>query len=138
MRVRSPVGYCATRAPAVSAVAIGILAAKPLLGGLDQAFQYIQEYTGFITPGIVVIFILGMFWKQMTTAGALIAAGGSIVLSLAIKFILPTVPSLPARLRSVASVTRPLLRSSFSSARALRASAAFSADRSKESASRRG
>jgi len=33
----------------------------PLLGDFDQAFQYIQEFTGFFTPGIVVIFLLGMF-----------------------------------------------------------------------------
>lgn len=69
------------RITAVVAVIVGILTAKPLLGGAEQAFQFIQEFTGFFTPGIVVIFILGMFWKKATTAGALTAAIGSAVLS---------------------------------------------------------
>ncbi|ADG12004.1 sodium/sugar symporter [Caulobacter segnis] len=69
------------RITAVVAVIIGVLTAKPLLGGAEQAFQFIQEFTGFFTPGIVVIFILGMFWKKATTAGALTAAIGSAVLS---------------------------------------------------------
>ena len=69
------------RIAAVVAVIIGVLTAKPLLGGAEQAFQFIQEFTGFFTPGIVVIFILGMFWKKATTAGALTAAIGSAVLS---------------------------------------------------------
>lgn len=69
------------RITAVLAVIVGVLTAKPLLGGAEQAFQFIQEFTGFFTPGIVVIFILGMFWKQATTAGALTAAIGSAVLS---------------------------------------------------------
>ena len=69
------------RLTAVIAVIIGIVTAKPLLGGAEQAFQFIQEFTGFFTPGIVVIFILGMFWKKATTAGALTAAIGSAVLS---------------------------------------------------------
>jgi SSS family solute:Na+ symporter len=55
--------------------------AQPLLGSFDQAFQYIQEFTGFFTPGIVVIFLLGMFWKRATEAGALSAAVGSVALS---------------------------------------------------------
>ena len=69
------------RITAVVAVIVGVLTAKPLLGGAEQAFQFIQEFTGFFTPGIVVIFILGMFWKKATTAGALTAAIGSAVLS---------------------------------------------------------
>jgi SSS family solute:Na+ symporter len=60
-------------AAAIVAVLLGILAAKPLLGSFDQAFQYIQEYTGFFTPGIVVIFVLGLFWKRANEAGALAA-----------------------------------------------------------------
>ena len=71
------------RLAGATAIVIGIAAAKPLLGSFDQAFQYIQEFTGFFTPGIVVIFMLGMFWKGATTAGALTAAIGSFLLSLA-------------------------------------------------------
>ena len=44
------------------ALIIAVLTAKPLLGNLDQAFQYIQEFTGFVTPGVVVIFCFGLFW----------------------------------------------------------------------------
>jgi SSS family solute:Na+ symporter len=74
------------------ALVIAMLCARPLLGQFDQAFQYIQEFTGFFTPGIVVIFLLGMFWKNMNANGALTAAVGSAVLSLSCKFMLPNIP----------------------------------------------
>ncbi|WP_313318264.1 sodium/sugar symporter [Stenotrophomonas sp.] len=80
------------RVAAVVAVVLGILAAKPLLGSFDQAFQYIQEYTGFFTPGIVVIFMLGLFWKRANEAGALSAAIGSFVLSIVLKLAWPALP----------------------------------------------
>ncbi|MFT4179629.1 MAG: sodium/sugar symporter [Thermomonas sp.] len=80
------------RIAAVVAVVLGILAAKPLLGSFDQAFQYIQEYTGFFTPGIVVIFMLGLFWKRANEAGALAAAIGSFLLSIVLKLAWPTLP----------------------------------------------
>lgn len=54
---------------------IAMLCARPLLGSFDQAFQYIQEFTGFFTPGICVIFLLGLFWKRASAAGALGDAG---------------------------------------------------------------
>ncbi|UTW59552.1 sodium/sugar symporter [Kordiimonas sp. SCSIO 12603] len=77
---------------AVVSMLIAIVIAKPLLGNFDQAFQYIQEFTGFFTPGIVVIFFLGMFWKKTTAKGALAAAVGSFVLSLAFKLYWPELP----------------------------------------------
>lgn len=80
------------RIAAVVAVVLGVLAAKPLLGSFDQAFQYIQEYTGFFTPGIVVIFILGLFWKRANEAGALAAAIGSFGLSIVLKLAWPELP----------------------------------------------
>jgi SSS family solute:Na+ symporter len=73
-------------------VLLGILTAKPLLGSFDQAFQYIQEYTGFFTPGIVVIFVLGLFWKRANEAGALAAAIGSFALSVVLKLAWPSLP----------------------------------------------
>ena len=82
------------RIAAVVAILLAILAARPLLGSFDQAFQYIQEYTGFFTPGIVVIFLLGLFWKRATEAGALAATVGSFVLSIAIKALWPELPFL--------------------------------------------
>jgi len=80
------------RISAVVAMAIAGLVAQPLLGNFDQAFQFIQEYTGFFTPGIVAIFVLGMFWKRCNEAGALAAALGSFVLSIAIKVMFPELP----------------------------------------------
>ncbi|SEL59932.1 solute:Na+ symporter, SSS family [Pseudoxanthomonas sp. GM95] len=80
------------RITAIVAIIIAVLTARPLLGGFDQGFQYIQEFTGFFTPGIVVIFFLGMFWKRANEAGALTAAIGSFVLSLVFKFALPDMP----------------------------------------------
>jgi SSS family solute:Na+ symporter len=80
------------RTVAVIAMALAMICARPLLGNFDQAFQYIQEFTGFFTPGIVVIFLLGMFWKKTTATGALSAAIGSAVLSFAFKMLMPTLP----------------------------------------------
>ena len=56
--------WCGSAASPRSSILLAILTARPLLGSFDQAFQYIQEYTGFFTPGIVVIFVLGLFWKR--------------------------------------------------------------------------
>lgn len=80
------------RIVSVLALVVAMICAKPLLGEFDQAFQYIQEFTGFFTPGIVVIFMLGMFWKTMNSIGAILAAIGSAVLSFALKIGLPDVP----------------------------------------------
>ncbi len=66
---------------AVIATVIGIIAARPLLGGLDQAFQYIQEFSGFVTPGITVIFLTGLFWPRATELGALVGAVASVAMS---------------------------------------------------------
>jgi len=69
------------RLAAVTAIIIAIIMARPLLGKSDQAFQFIQEFTGFFTPGITVIFLLGLFWKRANEAGAIAAAVASVVLS---------------------------------------------------------
>jgi SSS family solute:Na+ symporter len=69
------------RIAAVVAVAIAIAVAQPLLGKTDQAFQFIQDFTGFFTPAIVVIFALGMFWKRCSTAGAFAAVAGGFLFS---------------------------------------------------------
>ncbi|MBU1438375.1 MAG: sodium/sugar symporter [Gammaproteobacteria bacterium] len=75
-----------------TAMLLAVIFAKPLLGQLDQAFQYIQEFTGFFTPGIVVLFLLGMFWSGATAKGALAAAAGSAIFSLALKLLWPALP----------------------------------------------
>jgi SSS family solute:Na+ symporter len=69
------------RIVAVVSIIIALIVVRPLLGNSDQAFQYIQEFTGFFTPGITVIFLLGLFWKRASEAGAIAAAVTSVVLS---------------------------------------------------------
>jgi SSS family solute:Na+ symporter len=64
----------------------------PLLTGLDQAFQYIQEFTGFISPGALSIFLAGFFYRRATPNGALAAAAGSFVFNFAFKFLYPSLP----------------------------------------------
>jgi SSS family solute:Na+ symporter len=59
----------------------------PMLTTLDQAYQFIQEYVGFISPGVLAIFLLGLFWKRTTTAAALICTLLTIPLSAILKFL---------------------------------------------------
>jgi solute:Na+ symporter, SSS family len=79
------------RTAALVAIVIGALMA-PQLARLDQAFQYIQEYTGFISPGVLAIFVLGLFWKKATPNAALISALLSIPLSTGMKVLTPGIP----------------------------------------------
>lgn len=57
--------------------------------GIDKkgGFQYIQEYTGFVSPGIFAMFILGFFWKRTTSNAALFATIGGFLMSLLLKFL---------------------------------------------------
>ena len=80
------------RIVAISAMIIALLTARPLLGNFEQAFQYIQEFTGFFTPGIVAIFMLGLFWKRATATAALLSAITSAALSLLLKLYWPDLP----------------------------------------------
>jgi SSS family solute:Na+ symporter len=64
----------------------------PILGNFDQAFQFIQEYTGFVSPGIFCIFFFGLFWKRATTSGALWVAVLTLPVAIAFKFLLPELP----------------------------------------------
>ena len=75
------------------AIIIGALMA-PQLAALDQAFQYIQEYTGFISPGVLAIFVMGLFWKKATPNAAMVSAVLSIPLSAGMKVLAPAVPFL--------------------------------------------
>lgn len=77
------------RSVAALAIVIAIFAAKPLIGQSDQAFQFIQEFSGFFTPGITVIFLLGLFWNKATEAGAIVAAITSVMLSYVLKLTVP-------------------------------------------------
>jgi len=70
------------------------LIVSPLLANFGQAFEYIQVYTGYISPGILSIFLLGFFWKKATANGALTAAILSIALSAMIANLYPEFPFL--------------------------------------------
>ena len=70
----------------VVAMLIAVVVA-PFLG-IDKkgGFQYIQEYTGFVSPGVFAMFILGFFWKKTTSNAALFATIGGFMLSIIFKF----------------------------------------------------
>lgn len=75
------------------AIIVGVLIA-PSLGTLDQAFQYIQEYTGFISPGVLAIFVMGLFWRKTSTNAALTAVFLAIPFSVGFKYLTPQIPFL--------------------------------------------
>jgi SSS family solute:Na+ symporter len=79
----------------VSAVALVIaVIVAPQVESFGQAFQFIQEFTGFVSPGVVAIFLLGMFWKRATANAAVWAAILTIPSGFAMKWALPTLPFL--------------------------------------------
>ena len=80
------------RTVSFSAIIIAMIVAKPLLGNFKEAFQYIQEFTGFFTPGVCALFLLGFFWPNTTANGALATAVGSAVFSIAFKLGWPSLP----------------------------------------------
>ena len=81
------------RITAIVALTIAILVA-PQLNNLDQAFQYIQEYTGMVSPGILAIFLLGLFWRKTTANAALCGAIITLPVAIFFKFTFPQMPFL--------------------------------------------
>jgi SSS family solute:Na+ symporter len=69
----------------ISLVIAGVVA--PALKTLDQAYQFIQEYVGFISPGVLAIFLMGFFWKRTTAAAAMAGALLTIPVSAILKFL---------------------------------------------------
>ena len=80
------------RITSVCALVIALIAVYPIMGGADQAFQIIQEYSGFVYPGVVVIFGLGLLWKRASGPAAVVAAIGTFVFSILFKVLMPNVP----------------------------------------------
>lgn len=74
------------RITAVVALFVAIVV-SPLLSSMDQMFQYIQEYTGLVSPGILAVFIMGLFWKKATNKGAVWGILLSIPIALAFKIL---------------------------------------------------
>jgi SSS family solute:Na+ symporter len=75
----------------VVAMVLGVLLSfvigDMLMGEGKQGFQYIQEYTGFVSPGIFAMFILGFFWKKATSNAALFATIGGLIFAIIFKFL---------------------------------------------------
>ncbi len=71
------------RITAATALVVAVVLA-PLLGSVPQMFQYIQEYTGLVSPGVLAVFIMGLFWKKATNKGAIVG----IILSIVVAFLL--------------------------------------------------
>ncbi|HMK24708.1 MAG TPA: sodium/sugar symporter [Chitinophagaceae bacterium] len=77
----------------LAAFAIALVIA-PALKTLGQGFAYIQEFTGFVSPGILAMFLMGFFWKRSNSNGALAATLISIPLSALLKYTIPAMPFL--------------------------------------------
>jgi len=82
------------RITSLCALVIAAFAVYPIMGGADQAFQIIQEYSGFVYPGIVVIFGLGLLWKRSSGTAAVATAIGTFAFSIFFKLLLPETPFL--------------------------------------------
>lgn len=72
------------RKSAAAALIIAVILA-PLLGSIPQMFQYIQEYTGLVSPGVLAVFIMGLFWKKATNKGAIVGIISSIIVAFLLK-----------------------------------------------------
>jgi SSS family solute:Na+ symporter len=80
------------RIVAVASVIIAVIITKPFLQNFGQGFQYIQNFTGFVTPGICVIFLLGLFWARTTTTAAMTAMLATVFMSWVFYKYLPDYP----------------------------------------------
>lgn len=74
------------RITSVAALIIAIILA-PALKSMPQMFQYIQEYTGVVSPGVLAVFLMGLFWKRTTSKAAIIGVITSIPVALALKLL---------------------------------------------------
>lgn len=80
------------RVVAFVAMLVAGLVAYPLMGKSDQVFQNIQNWTGLVSPGVLAVFIMGLFYKKATANSALVSALLSVPLSFAINAWLPSIP----------------------------------------------
>lgn len=72
------------RLTAAAALLIAV-AMAPVMGNIPQMFQYIQEYTGLVSPGILAVFMMGLFWKKATNQGAIVGVISSILVAFVLK-----------------------------------------------------
>jgi len=73
---------------AAVALLIGIVIA-PQFKALESAFSFIQKYTGYFSPGILVIFLFGLFWKRTSARAAMVVVLLSLPLSLGLDITFP-------------------------------------------------
>ncbi len=71
----------------IIAVLLSLVIGEKLMGEGKQGFNYIQEYTGFVSPGIFAMFLLGFFWKRTTSNAALFATIAGFIMSIILKFL---------------------------------------------------
>ncbi|MHA4847437.1 sodium:solute symporter family transporter, partial [Flavitalea antarctica] len=81
------VGKVAVVISMIMAMILSFVVGEKLMGEGKQGFQYIQEYTGFVSPGIFAMFLLGFFWKKTTSNAALFATVGGFIFSMIFKFL---------------------------------------------------
>jgi SSS family solute:Na+ symporter len=81
------VGKLAIVVSTVLGILLTLALGNALMGEGKQGFQYIQEYTGFVSPGIFAMFLLGFFWKKTTSNAALFAMVGGFIFSVVLKFL---------------------------------------------------
>jgi SSS family solute:Na+ symporter len=80
-------GKIAVLVSMILAVLLSLVIGEKLMGEGKQGFNYIQEYTGFVSPGIFAMFLLGFFWKRTTANAAMFAMIGGLALSCILKFL---------------------------------------------------
>ena len=80
----------------IASVVIVAIAASiaSFLSGIEQVFQFIQEYTGLVSPGITAMFVLGLFWEKTTARAAWIAVLITLPVPLLLKWGYPQLPFL--------------------------------------------
>jgi SSS family solute:Na+ symporter len=71
---------------------IATIVAMPLLGSFESIFQYIQNFTGYFSPGIVVVFLVALFWKKATSLSVMAAALISLIASIFLSINYPDLP----------------------------------------------
>lgn len=81
------------RVAVLVALALAVSVANSL-GSIPQMFQYIQEYTGLVSPGILGVFLMGLFWKKTSVKGAIAGILSSIPVALILKFLPNSMPFL--------------------------------------------
>ncbi|MBW6497488.1 MAG: sodium/sugar symporter [Bacteroidales bacterium] len=103
------------RISVIVALIIAVLLA-PTLSSMPQMFQYIQEYTGLVSPGILAVFLMGLFWKKTSSKGAIVGVIASIPIALLLKVLPIEMPFLDQMFYTFALTIATILMVSLTSA----------------------